>query len=66
MGNPPLPDGYEYDAINADVLLHHATVKNGRITLASGASYAVLILPPDDTNMTPQMLEACANLSTPA
>ena len=56
-GNPALPAGYDYDAINADVLLHGATVKNGRITLASGASYAALILPPDDVNMTPQMLQ---------
>jgi alpha-L-rhamnosidase/Glycosyl hydrolases family 2, sugar binding domain len=55
-GNPALPAGYDYDAINADVLLHGATVKNGRITLASGASYAVLILPPDDVDLTPQTL----------
>jgi hypothetical protein len=58
VGNPALPAGYDYDAIDADVLLHGATVQNGRITLASGANYAVLILPPDDVNMTPQML-AC-------
>lgn len=55
-GNPAIPAGYDYDAINADVLLHAAKVKNGRITLASGASYAVLILPPNDANMTPQLL----------
>ena len=29
---------------------------------ASGANYAVLILPPDDLNMTPQMLECIAQL----
>ena len=58
VGNPALPAGYDYDAINADVLLHGATVKNGRITLASGANYAVLILPPDDADMTPQTLAA--------
>ena len=56
VGKPPLPAGYDFDAVNADVLLHGATVKNGRVTLAGGASYAVLILPPDDVNMTPQML----------
>jgi len=55
-GNPPLPAGYEYDAINEDVLLHHATIKNGRLTLDGGASYAVLILPPDDANITPRLL----------
>jgi hypothetical protein len=58
VGKPALPAGYDYDAINADVLLHGATVKNGRLTLASGANYAVLILPPGDVNMTPPTL-AC-------
>jgi alpha-L-rhamnosidase len=62
VGNPPLPDGYDYDAINADVLLHGATVKNGRITLASGANYAVLILPLGDINMTPPMLKRLREL----
>ncbi len=62
VGDPALPGGYDYDAINADVLLHGATVKNGRITLPSGASYAVLILPPADVNMTPQMLEGIRKL----
>ena len=61
-GNPPLPPGYDYDAINADVLLHGATVKNGRITLTSGASYAALILPPDDVNMTPPVLNRIRDL----
>jgi len=61
QGNPVLPAGYDYDAVNADVL-HGATVKDGRITLASGASYAVLILPPDDVNMTPQTLQCISKL----
>ena len=60
--NPTLPAGYDYDAVDADVLLHGATVKDGRLTLASGANYAVLILPPDDINMTPQMLECLRKL----
>ena len=61
-GNPPLPTGYDFDAVNADVLQHGATVKNGRITLRSGASYAALVLPPNDVNMTPSMLESLAKL----
>ncbi|HEY4414217.1 MAG TPA: glycosyl hydrolase [Verrucomicrobiae bacterium] len=62
IGNPTLPVGYDYDAVNADVLLHGATVKNGRITLASGASYAVLILPENDTNLTPDVLQCLRKL----
>lgn len=62
VGNPALPAGYDYDAVNADVLLHGATVKNGRLTLASGANYAVLILPPNDANLTPPVLERLREL----
>ena len=58
LGDPKLPAGYDYDAINADVLLHGATVKNGRITLASGANYAALILPAADPDMTPAAVAA--------
>ncbi len=61
-GDPALPAGYDYDAVNADVLLHGATVKNGRLTLASGANYAALILPPNDANLTPQVLQRIGEL----
>ena len=61
-GTPGLPAGYNSDAVNADVLLHGATVKNGRVTLASGANYAVLILPPTDSDLTPQLLQRIAEL----
>jgi hypothetical protein len=54
--NPALPVGYDYDAVNADVLLHHASVRNGRLTLDSGANYAVLILSSEDPDMTPPVL----------
>ena len=62
VGNPAMPAGYDYDAINADVLLHRATVKNGRLTLPDGVSYAALVLPPEDSNMTPQLLERIRQL----
>jgi len=62
LGEPQLPAGYDFDAINADVLLHGATVKNGRLTLASGANYAALILPAADPDMTPALLRRIAEL----
>ena len=43
------------------MLLHHATVKQGRLKLDGGASYAVLILPPNDANVTPQLLDRLAD-----
>jgi hypothetical protein len=56
QGNPALPLGYDYDAVNADAL-RTATVHSGRIVLASGANYAVLVLPPNDANLTPATLQ---------
>ena len=61
-GDPAMPEGYDFDAVDADVLMHGATVENGRLTLASGANYGVLVLPPGDINMTPQMLECIGKL----
>jgi hypothetical protein len=61
-GKPTLPAGYDFDGVNADVLLHGATVKNGRLTLASGANYAALILPPADSDLTPPVLQRIAEL----
>jgi hypothetical protein len=55
-GNPPTPAGYYWDDINTDLLMNHAKVIDGRIVLDSGASYAVLVLPPDDPQMTPDLL----------
>lgn len=37
--------GYNYDSFNKDALLRLATVKNGRIILPGGASYAMLVIP---------------------
>jgi len=52
---PALPKGYDYDYINAEVLLTRARCKNGRIHLPHGQSYRLLVLPPCDT-MTPELL----------
>ncbi len=60
-GDPPLPAGYDYDGVNASVLMR-ATVNNGRLVLPSGMSYRVLILPPSDRSMTPALLGKLAQL----
>ncbi len=54
--NPPLPEGYAFDYINADILKNHARVKDGRLMLDGGMEYRVLVLPSQDT-MRPEMLE---------
>ena len=54
--DPPLPKGYSFDYINAEILKDHAKVKNGRLVLDSGMEYRVLVLPRQET-MRPEMLE---------
>jgi len=52
--SPALPAGYAADSINRDALLRLASVKDGRIVLPGGASYAVLVLP-DSPMMSPEV-----------
>ncbi len=58
---PELPPGYDFDYINADVLLHGARVEQGRLVLADGMSYRLLVLPPSET-MRPETLARIKSL----
>lgn len=53
--NPELPSGYDFDYINAEVLMTRAKPIDGRLVLPDGMSYKVLVLPDQDT-MTPEVL----------
>lgn len=44
---PSPPEGFSYDLVNADALLHRAAVENGLIRLRDSGAYRVLVLPPD-------------------
>jgi hypothetical protein len=59
--DPPMPAGYDYDALPPELLLTDATVENGRLTLRSGMSYQVLVLPFGNT-MRPALLEKIKEL----
>jgi len=51
---PALPDGYDYDFVNTDVLLNRMSVAaDGRLTLPGGMSYRVLVLPEIDRMTLP-------------
>ena len=41
----PLPEGFKFDYCNPDVLLNRVSVKDGRLMLPDGVSYAVLWVP---------------------
>lgn len=58
---PPLPPGYDFDYINADVILRRLSVKGGRFTLPDGMNYRLLVLPPLDT-MRPELLRKIRDL----
>jgi len=55
LQHPALPKGYQFDYINAEVLMLGANVAQGNITLPHGTTYRVLVLPPTD-NMRPELL----------
>ncbi len=55
-------NGYAYDSFNPDVLLNLASVKNGRVVLPGGASYALMVFPSQHQLMPDnQMSVAVAN-----
>lgn len=59
---PPPPAGYDYDYINADVLLHRMTVAgDGRLMLPDGMSYRLLVLP-ETRAMRPELVEKLQEL----
>ncbi len=41
---PAIPEGYNYDFINADALIHLLSVRDGKLLTPSGMSYRVLAL----------------------
>jgi hypothetical protein len=61
---PAPPEGFDYDCINADVLLNRMSVgEDGRIVLPDGMSYRALVLPQID-QITPQALAKIRELVT--
>lgn len=60
--HPALPLGYDYDYINSETILHRLRVKDHRLVLPNGTSYAVLVLPDRDT-MRPELLEKIVELT---
>ena len=59
---PNVPEGYGFDYVNADALLHTLQVKNGMLTAPSGMSYRVLALDPFSTHMSLPVLKSIRNM----
>lgn len=60
--SPAVPEMVGRDYVNADVLLHKASVAGGRLKLESGMSYGVLVVPDEMTELTLPMLRKLAAL----
>ena len=59
--DPPLPVGYQFDYINAEVIIRDMTVEDGLLTLPHGIQYRILVLPKQET-MRPELLSKIKKL----
>ncbi|MFC2111893.1 glycosyl hydrolase [Bacteroidota bacterium] len=59
--NPAIPNGYDYDACNADVIENLMYVEKGLIRVPSGMDYRILLLP-DRSTITPSLLKKIEKL----
>ena len=59
--DPALPTGYQFDYINAEVIVNNLSVKNGLLTLPHGTQYKILVLPKLET-MRPECLRKIVQL----
>ena len=59
---PHIRGGYNFDGCSTEVVMERMSVKNGRIVLPDGMSYAVLVLPEVET-MTPKLLRKLSQLA---
>jgi hypothetical protein len=59
---PDLPQGYNYDFVNADALVNLLSVKDGRIVTPSGMSYRVLVLDSNARRMSLPVLRKIRDL----
>ncbi len=60
--SPEVPEGYGYDFVNADALLHKFSVRDGKIVTTSGMGYQVLALDPYSEHMSLPVLRRIRDL----
>ncbi|NJM94792.1 MAG: glycosyl transferase family 2, partial [Cytophagales bacterium] len=57
-----LPEGYDFDVVNSEVILEKMSVKNGRLYLPQGQSYAMLVLPQGEWRVSLPVLKKVQKL----
>ena len=60
--NPEIPEGYKYDFVNTDVIIHRMHVENGEIVLPDGVRYKLLVLPAKLKSMSVPLLKKIQEL----
>ncbi len=59
---PWIPAGYQFEHMNAEVIMRDMTVKDGMLTLPHGVQFKVLVLPRHLKTMRPELLEKIERL----
>jgi hypothetical protein len=59
---PAIPEGYNYDFVNADALINLLSVKNGKLVTPSGMSYELLVLDENARKMSLPVLRKIRDL----
>ena len=59
---PAIPEGYNYDFVNADALINMLSVSHGRVTTPSGMNYRVLALDSNSIHMSLPVLRKISEL----
>ncbi len=60
---PAIPEGYNYDFINADALINLLSVKNGKLVTPSGMTYELLVLDENARKMSLPVLRKIRDLA---
>jgi hypothetical protein len=56
-----LGKGYDFDVVNSDIILNRMSVKDGRLVLPDGMSYAIMLLP-DQVHIPLEILKKISEL----
>ena len=59
---PWIPAGYQFEHMNAEVIMRDMTVKDGMLTLPHGVQFKVLVLPRRLKTMRPELLDKIERL----
>ncbi|MBX7255961.1 MAG: hypothetical protein K1Y02_06335 [Candidatus Hydrogenedentes bacterium] len=58
---PLIPQGYDFDAVNADILMHRMSVQNGRLSIPDGPTYRAMVIA-EGAQLSPALLQRIKEL----